>query len=276
MHNAVLRALGLDWCYVPLPVRPGAVDEALRGIAALGFRGANVTVPHKRAVMASLDEITPAAAVVGAVNTIVVTQDQRGVPTMRGHNTDVQGFLGSLRAGGFEPASAECAVVLGAGGAARAVVYALLTTAVGAVIVLNRSRERAEGLVSDLLAAGVAIDRVRALGLDERTLLATVPAADLLVNATTVGMWPRSDASIWPEAVPLPARLTVYDLVYNPLETRLLAQARRSGAKAIDGLGMLARQGALALELWLGEPLDTELITAQMRTGAEVWWGRDA
>ncbi len=277
MHNAVLRTLGLNWIYVPLPVGPGRVDDAIRGLSALGFRGVNVTVPHKRAVMASLDQIAPEAAAVGAVNTIVVTRDgcpegcRQGASMLRGYNTDVSGFLGSLRAGGFEPAPAHCAVVLGAGGAARAVVYALLTTAVGAVIVLNRSPERAEGLVADLQASGATTDRVRTMRLAPHTLPDVVQGADLLVNATTVGMWPRSDASIWPDDLSLPSRLTVCDLVYNPLETRLLAQARRCGAKTIDGLGMLSRQGALSLALWLGESLDVDQVAVQMRTRAEEW-----
>jgi shikimate dehydrogenase len=276
MHNAVLQALGLDWCYVPLPVQPGMVEAAIRGIAALGFRGINVTVPHKRAVMASLDKIAPEAAAVGAVNTIVVRRDAEGVLAMNGHNTDVPGFLGSLRAGGFEPSSARRAVVLGAGGAARAVVYALLTTAVGAVIVLNRSLERAEGLLGDLAASGVTAGRVRVLEMTSRTLVESVCGADLLVNATTVGMWPETNVSLWPDGESLPAELTVYDLVYNPLETRLLAQARRSGAKAIDGLGMLARQGALALDMWLGGCLDIDHITSQMRVTLEKRWGGGA
>ncbi len=274
MHNAVLRALGLDWCYVPLPVRPGSIEDAVRGMAALGFHGVNVTVPHKRAVMALLDEVTPEAVAVGAVNTITVKCDMHGTSTLYGDNTDVAGFLGSLRAGGvrsggFEPDSARCAVVVGAGGAARAVVYALLTTTIGTVIVLNRSLERAESLISDLTVSGVAAERARAARLTPQTLLDAVHNADLLVNATTVGMWPESQASIWPDGECLPERLTVYDLVYNPLETQLLAQARLYGAAAIDGLGMLARQGALALNLWLGGTLDIDRTTVQMRRQVE-------
>lgn len=269
MHNAVLRTLGLNWCYVPLPVRPGTVGDAIRGMVALGFRGINVTVPHKRAVMPFLDEVAPEATAVGAVNTIVVERDARGAVVLNGHNTDVAGFLGSLRAGGFEPDGARCAVVVGAGGAARAVVYALLTTTIGAVIVLNRSLERAEDLVADLSVLGVAAGRLRAARLMPQTLQDAVHDADLLVNATTVGMWPESSVSVWPDGERLPERLTVYDLVYNPLETRLLAQARLCGNTAIDGLGMLARQGALALNLWLGGTLDIDTITGQMRKQVE-------
>lgn len=269
MHNAVLRTLGLDWCYVPLSVRPGAVENAIRGMVALGFRGINVTVPHKRAVMAFLDKMTPEAAAVGAVNTIVVERDAHGSAALHGHNTDVAGFLGSLRKGGFEPDGARCAVVVGAGGAARAVVYALLTTAIGVVIVLNRRLERAEDLVADLSVPCVTAGRLRAARLTPQTLQDVVHNADLLVNATTVGMWPESSVSVWPDGERLHERLTVYDLVYNPLETRLLAQARLCGITAIDGVGMLARQGALALDLWLGGALDVDTITDQMRRQVE-------
>ena len=263
MHNAVLDRLGLNWRYLPLPVHPAWVGEAIRGAAALGFRGVNVTVPHKQSVMAGLDEIAPEARAVGAVNTIVITRGSEGEIHLSGHNTDVKGFIGSLRAGGFEPAGSRSALVVGAGGSARAVVYGLLAEGCEEVIVLNRTEARAKQLVSDLAFAGRGW--LRAEALEPRQLMILAEKTDLLVNTKTLGMWPHGETSIWPEGHPLPASLTVYDLVYNPLETRLLAEARRSGARAIDGLGMLARQGALALELWLDVPLDINWATAQMR-----------
>ncbi len=264
MHNAALRRLGLNWRYVPLPVHPTRIAEAVGGAAALGFRGFNVTVPHKQGVMATLDEIAPGAAVVGAVNTVVIDRSGEDVK-LRGFNTDVPGFLGALRAGGFEPERGGKAVVVGAGGAARAVVYGLSTAGMEHIVTLNRTGARAEALISDLRMAGVADGRLRASSLRQETLLAEASDADLLVNATTVGMWPETGASIWPAATPFPEHLTVYDLVYNPLETRLLHQARRAGARTIDGLGMLARQGALALALWLDGPLNVDGVAAEMR-----------
>jgi shikimate dehydrogenase len=263
MHNAVLDRLGLNWRYLPLAVHPAWAGEALRGAAALGFRGVNVTVPHKQRVMAGLDEITPEARAVGAVNTIVITRGEEGAAHLSGHNTDVKGFIGSLRAGGFDPAGSRSALVVGAGGSARAVVYGLLAAGCAEVIVLNRTEARAAQLVDDLASAGRG--RLRAAALEYRRLTTLAEEADLLVNTTTLGMWPHTETSIWPDGYRLPASLTVYDLVYNPLETRLLAEARRSGARAIDGLGMLARQGALALDLWLDEPLDVNWATGQMR-----------
>ena len=274
MHNAAFDALGLNWHYVPLPVPPGQVDAAVRGLAALGFRGANVTVPHKQAVMPALDSIAPNASVLGAVNTLVVGRRADGMPVIGGYNTDAHGFVGALRQGGFEPEEGESAVVVGAGGAARAVVFGLLWSGTGEIAVLNRTPERAQALVSDLGSRHEWSARLRALPLTPETLIETARAADLLVNATTVGMWPHVDGSVWPDSVPIPSHLTVFDLVYSPLETRLLRQARKSGARAIDGLGMLVRQGALAFDLWTNQGLEVTEIAALMRAACERALGR--
>ena len=268
MHNAACEALGLNWRYVPLPVRPGQVEAAVRGLAALGFRGANVTVPHKQAVMPLLDSLGPKAKALGAVNTLVVGGRENGPLTVSGYNTDATGFVGALRVGGFEPENGGNAVVVGAGGGARAVVFGLLWSGLGQIVVLNRSIKRARAMISDLGYRPEFAERLRALPLTRETLAKSVRAANLLVNATTVGMWPKVDGSIWPDDVPVPAHLTIFDLVYNPLETRLLRQARRSGAGAIDGLGMLVLQGATAFEMWTGEgPVDE--IAAFMRDACE-------
>lgn len=264
MHNAALAALGLNWRYVAMPVRPGEVTAAVRGMAALGFRGCNVTVPHKAAVLAELDAVARDAAVLGAANTLVMSRDAGGCRHIAGHNTDVAGFLGALRAGGCAPQGRE-AVVVGAGGAARAVVYGLLWAGAARVTVLNRTPARAERLAMELTPPQAeAIPPLEAGALTPAALVEAAQGADLLVNATTVGMWPQVDGSVWPEDVPVPAHLTVYDLVYNPLETRLLRQARAAGARALDGLGMLARQGALALDRWTDAALDVDAVTAQM------------
>jgi shikimate dehydrogenase len=249
MHNAAFQARGLNWRYLPLPVPPGRVEAAVRGLAALGFRGANVTVPHKQAVLQALDTIGPDAKSLGAVNTIVVQRNAEDTATLGGHNTDAVGFVGALHASGFDPEGASV-VVVGAGGAARAVVFGLLKNEAASVVVLNRTLERARALVADLGQPSQTV--LRAQSFDEDTLVETARAADLLVNATPIGMWPRVNASIWPAEAPLPSELTVFDLVYNPLETKLLRHARRSGSEALDGLGMLVRQGALAFEMWTG------------------------
>lgn len=251
MHNAAFAALGLNWCYVPLPVAPGQVAVAVRGVAALGFRGVNVTVPHKQAVIPALDAVAPDAAQFGAVNTIVIDRDAAGVPTTTGHNTDYQGFLGSLRQGGFEPGG-KSAVVVGAGGAGRAVVFGLLQAGARDVLVLDLEAQQVQSLMNDLGQVQVSV--LRTAPLTQDTLIEAARAAELLVNATPVGMLPKVATSIWPDAVPFPSHVTVFDLVYNPQETQLLQQARAVGALGIDGLDMLVRQGAVAFELWTGHP----------------------
>lgn len=266
MHNAAFDDLGLNWRYVPLPVRPGRIEAAVRGLAALGFEGANVTVPHKQAVMPVTTSLTPNAIGVGAVNTIIFG---RGSIIM-GHNTDDTGFVGALREGGFEPEDEGDVVIVGAGGAARAVAFGLLWSGIGTIMVLNRTLERSQTLVSDLgnnrprYAA-----RLRALSFTQETLIESARTADLLVNTTTVGMWPHVDSSVWPDGVPVPSHLTVFDLVYNPLETQLLRQARQAGARAIDGLGMLVRQGALAFIKWTNQGFIMEEIVEPMRAACE-------
>jgi shikimate dehydrogenase len=182
-----------------------------------------------------------------------------------GHNTDAAGFLRALREAGFDPAGAP-ALVLGAGGAARAVVYALV--GVGAhVTVLNRTLDRAEALARDL--GRVAGAKLQAAPLDLATVRALGPQARLVVNATTVGMWRRCtqrveyndvDASPWPEAVPFPAGALAFDLVYNPRETEFMRQARAAGASAANGLGMLVHQGAEAFERWTGMAAPVEVM----------------
>ncbi len=247
MHNAAFADLRLDWAYLPLAVQPGDVAQALKGLAALNFVGCNVTVPHKQAVMRYMDELSEAARITGAVNTIYI-QDGRFV----GANTDPVGFLNSLKEGGCDPHGMRVAV-LGAGGAARAVVYALAKAEVDSVIVFNRTAERAAFLVDDL--ADIFPDsRLRFEALSKETLLALGDQVDLVVNTTSVGMYPQVDTCPWPDEVPVPAHAVYYDLVYNPLETTFLSRARAVGAAGIDGLGMLVHQGALSFTMWTDQP----------------------
>jgi shikimate dehydrogenase len=245
MHNAAFAAVGLNWTYVPLPVQPGDVEAALKGLAALNFVGCNVTVPHKQAVMRYMDELNEAAQITGAVNTIHLRDGK-----FCGANTDPSGFLNSLREAGCQPGGMR-AVVLGAGGAARAVVYALAQAEADSVMVFNRTAERAAFLVDDL-ADAFPDSRLSFEPFTSAALAALANRVDLVVNTTSVGMYPRVDACPWPDDVPLPSNALFYDLVYNPLETVFLARARAAGATAIDGLGMLIHQGALAFETWTG------------------------
>jgi shikimate dehydrogenase len=262
MHNAAFAARGLDWRYLPLPVdpaRPDAVGDAVRGMRALGLRGINVTVPHKQAVLPFLDHVEAAAQAMRAVNTIVVEADG----SLGGDNTDAPGFIADLRDHGVEPSGMH-GLVLGAGGSARAIVYGLAQAGAHRLTIANRSVERAASLLADLRPfLGV-------LPVDVVTLpdgiTGVAASAELIVNCTSLGMTPHAETTPWPPDLPLRPRQIVYDLVYNPAETRLLRQAQAGGARAIGGLGMLIWQGALAFTRWTGEPAPVEV----MRAAAEA------
>jgi shikimate dehydrogenase len=254
MHNAAFGKVGLDWEYRLLPTAPGSVEATLGALERDGCRGANVTVPQKQAVMPYLDDISESARVIGAVNTIVVRQGR-----LSGHNTDGDGFLAALREAGFEPAGRP-ALVLGAGGSARAVVSAL-AEAGSPVSIHNRTAERAASLVEHLRDMGVR-SPLNSIPEDAELGDLDLGRFDLLVNTTPVGMWPGADASPWPDTLQLPSHWSVFDLVYNPRETQLMAQARASGATAIGGLAMLVHQGAQAFELWTGMVPPTDVMRA--------------
>ncbi len=260
MQNAAFRALGLAWHYDRLPAPPGEVGRVLDGLAGQGYRGANVTVPHKQAVLPFLARVAGEARAIGAVNTLLL-EGEGALTGWAGHNTDAAGFLAALREAGFEPAGAT-ALVLGAGGAARAVVHALASAGC-AVAIYNRTTARAAELAK--MAAGRG--PVRAVSSPDEV---RPDAVDLLVNATSLGMGAHAGASPWPAPLPLPAHWTVYDLVYRPAETRLLARARAAGAVAVGGLGMLVHQGALAFELWTGQPAPLEVMRAAAQQALEA------
>ena len=249
MHNAAFDALGLNWRYVACPAPPGRVKAAIEGLEALGFYGCNVTVPHKEAVIPFLDDLAEHVRHLGAVNTLIFKREKEAC-TISGDNTDVPGFILPLRQRGFEPQGKKVLIV-GAGGVARGAVYSLCAAGASSVTVLNRTPARADALVADLSTHARQTD-LGAGALTPEALIEQSRQADLLVNATVLGMWPRIDASIWPDQQPIPAHLVVYDLIYRPLETRLLHQARQAGALGIAGLGMLVAQGALSFELWTG------------------------
>ena len=250
MHNAAFDALGLDWRYVPLPVAPEHVGDAVRGVRALGLRGINVTVPHKQAVLACLAEmpdatLTDAAHTIGAVNTIRVQEDG----TLLGDNTDALGFIADLYEHGVELAGRR-ALVIGAGGSARAVVYGLAEAGCTEIVVLNRTLSKAQALV-EAMQNSFRVVKVRA-GEFPGGIDYDANEVDLIMNCTSLGMSPNVEGLPWVEDVPFREGQVVYDLVYNPRRTRLLQKAEADGARAINGLGMLVWQGALAFALWTG------------------------
>jgi shikimate dehydrogenase len=262
MQNAAYSELGLNWCYVPMPVPPDKVEDALRGLVALGFRGINVTIPHKQSVIPLLDSVSPNARALGAVNTIFFQRTADGKDHMYGENTDEEGFMDALHRVGVNFGVEDTAVIVGAGGAARAVLSSLLKLQVKEVYVLNRKEERARTLVEEITGMHEAPTKVHALLLSDETLVEVAQSASLLVNATPVGTMPNIQESIWPEKMPIPGHLVVFDLVYNPRSTRLLQQARSSLARGIDGMEMLVQQGALAFEFWTGKPAPVQVMRA--------------
>jgi shikimate dehydrogenase len=261
MHNAAAVALGLDLLYLPMPVRPENLPAAVRGLAALGFLGVNVTVPHKETVIPLLSEVEPVVQVIGAANTIGFQPSASGSQrTAIGYNTDTAGFLADLVHIGIKVAGREC-LILGAGGAARAVAYGL-TSAGGKVHLFARRVEQARRLAADI-ASHFEEPGLNAYSWEELAEKSDIREA-LIINTTPLGMAPDVDLSPWPEGLSFPPGALVYDLVYNPTETRLVGQARAAGCRAVNGLGMLLRQGALAFELWTGREPDIDVMRAAL------------
>lgn len=244
LHGFWLERHRIDGCYLPLPVRPDRFADAVKALADLGFAGANVTIPHKEAAFAVCDAVDPSARRAGAVNTLVF-RDGR----IEGSNTDGWGFLESVREGAGSGWRSEAgpAVVLGAGGAARAVAAALLDAGCPRVTLVNRTPARAEALARDLGGPVAVAERP------------PLEDAALLVNTTSLGM--QGQPPLHLDLVPLPAAAVVADIVYVPLETGLLAAARARGLRAVDGLGMLLHQARPGFAAWFGvEPaVDAEL-----------------
>ena len=246
MHNAAFVARQMNWRYLAFGVPPERLQEAVAALPALGLRGVNVTVPHKQAVMPHLHQWSAAAEAIGAVNTIVVREDGQ----LTGDNTDAAGFVADLHAHEVDPAGKR-ALVLGAGGSSRAVVYGLAESGVDSVTILNRTVSKAVDLAAKMQSYFPDISIVSAAFPDDVT--ASAEGAELIVNCTSLGMEPRIEGLPWEEDVEFRDDQIVYDLVYNPAMTRLLQLASTDGATVIGGLGMLVYQGAIAWEKWTGE-----------------------
>jgi shikimate dehydrogenase len=253
MHNAAYRQMGLDYVYVPFHVRPEELGKAIDGMRAFNMRGLNVTIPHKVAVIPFLDKLDALAEKIGAVNTIA---NDNGVLT--GYNTDATGFLRALLEKGIEPKGKK-ALILGAGGASRAVAHILADSGAERLIILNRAEELnwaydLAGNISQLYNMDAKAGQLNRESLD--SVMERIDIS-ILVNATSVGMTPDADSTPI-DADLLRPGLAVFDVVYNPLRTRLLRDAEAAGAETVSGIEMLAWQGALAFEKWTGReaPLD--------------------
>jgi shikimate dehydrogenase len=252
LHNFWIEEHAIDGAYVPLAVRPEHLEQALRALPAFGFRGCNLTLPHKQTALAIVDHVEPLARRVGAMNTVIVMPDG----SLEGRNTDVFGFRENLRERAPDwQASAGPAVVLGGGGAARAIVAALIEARIEEIRLVNRTLARAEQVASDLAAPAVRITTHPWSGKE-----AALRDAGLLVNTTSLGMSGEPELEI--DLGPLPPSAVVADIVYVPLETPLLAAARQRGHPTVDGLGMLLHQGRPGFEAWFGSPVQ---VTRELR-----------
>ena len=262
LHGFWLERYGIDGAYLPLPVAPEHFGQALRVLGQLGFAGVNVTIPHKHAALAAVDEVSALARRIGAVNTVVRRDDG----SLYGDNTDAGGFLENLRcAAPAWRADSGPAVVLGAGGAARAVIVALLDVGVPAVRLVNRTLKRAEALAESLTeTVDGPLSVVSWVGRKE-----ALAGAALLVNTTSLGMTGQEPLALALDA--LPAHAVVNDLVYAPLETPLLAAARRGGHVGVDGLGMLLHQARPGFAAWFGvEPVVDDALRAYVLAGRDA------
>lgn len=259
LQNALLDLLGIDACYHAFEVPPRSLSQAIRGAAALGFRGLNVTVPHKPSAAELCDYLTEESRTLGVANTLLFRQGK-----IHGHTTDPMGFLYPLRARGFA-LQGKNVILIGAGGAARAVAYACAREGAATIRVLNRTPEKAADLIRSI-GPLFADCHLTAASLSHDELRSACEDVDLMVNATSVGMWPHVDNSPLPEDVELPQGILAYDLVYNPLRTRFLRQAEARGLATQDGLDMLIYQAIASLEFWFEKQIqDWEELAKRVR-----------
>ncbi len=254
LHNTAFELLGLDYTYLAFDVHPQYLELALRGVLALGISGANVTIPHKENIMRFLDEVAGEASLIGAVNTIV-NEGERLI----GYNTDAFGFVESLKLYKDELQD-QIVSVIGAGGGAKAVVYGLVKFFRPKMVnIVHRNPERVESFrkyIKDMLN----FNQVKTVELFSGDLGEQLAQSKLIVNATPVGMSPKEGESVIDAEEVFGDQQIVYDLIYNPLETKLLRAAKRRGARTINGLDMFIHQGAKSFEIWTNKQMPIEEI----------------
>ncbi len=260
MQEAGFHAAGLDWRYLTLQVKAGDLAAAVAGARAIGMRGFNLTIPHKVAVIEHLDGLSKEAETIGAVNTVCIENGR-----LTGENTDGKGFLRGVRKDAGVDPSGKRVVMLGAGGAARAVAAELLLAGVRDLLLVNRSTERGEQMTADLRAStGKDIRFERWQG-----TYAVPPDVDLFVNATSIGLYPDVDAMPDVDLGAAAPGTLVCDVVFNPPETPLLRAARERALPTLDGLSMLVYQGVIAFQMWTGQEPDAEAMKAAL---SEALW----
>ena len=255
MQNAALARAGLDYAYIALPVPPESLEKAVAGLKSMGFCGWNVTIPHKTAIMSFLDELDDSAEIIGAVNTVVHRDGK-----LKGYNTDAAGFLRGLEQANID-LSGQQVIVLGAGGAARAVLWGLCKAKAKKIVLGVRNPAKAEALARrfrDLAETEI-------FGWEEPAFREEMKKAALLVNTTPLGMAPKTEEMPPVDLSLLPETAAVYDIIYTPARTRLLREAERLGHLTVNGEYMLSGQGAEAFWLWTGRRPDENLMRETLR-----------
>ena len=250
MEEAAFAAKDLNWRYLTIRVKKGDLASAFAGLKAMGFRGTNLTMPHKLDIIPMLDELTEAASIIGAVNT-VIEKDGRWI----GENTDGKGFVTALRLAGVDP-TGKCFTILGAGGAARAISVECALAGAKAITIINRNESRGQELAQLIEEKTAAESRY----LHWDSAMAVPADTDILINATCVGLHPNTTDKPDLDYDTITDRLVVSDVVFNPVDPLFLQEARARGAKTISGIGMLVQQGALNFTLWTGEEAPTEVM----------------
>jgi len=250
MHNAALNDLSLDYVYLAFDIPPNDLEKAILGFKKSNMKGISVTIPHKEAIIPYLDELDPLSKQIGAVNAV---KNEGGV--LLGRNTDALGAKQALLDGGFK-IEGKKALILGAGGAARAISFAL-SEKMDEIFISNRTEERAIKLAKELHDK----TKIKATGKDmsEKTLRSLAYSVDILINTTPIGMYPEIDISPISKDL-LNENLFIFDIIYNPLQTRLLKDAKEIGSKTLNGLDMFINQGALAFEWWTGKKPNVKLM----------------
>lgn len=250
MHNPALRELGINGRYMPMEIKPDNFEKVFSEIDKMPLRGFNVTVPFKERIIPFMQELSPEAKIIGAVNTVSISEK------IKGYNTDADGFYRSLQEDLNFSAKGKKIVLLGAGGAARACIYALAEKGAAQISILNRTAAKAEALAAEF-SVHFSASRITAHALKKDELETVIKDADLVVNTTSVGL-KESDSLLVETALFELNRPAVYDLIYNPAQTKLLESAKKAGCKIANGKNMLLFQGAKALEIWTGKEAPVE------------------